>query len=365
MRIAEVAPLYESVPPRGYGGTERVVSYLTEELVARGHEVTLFASGDSVTRARLVPVCPEGLRLSGRRVDAVALHLAMLLQVYGRAREFDVVHCHTDYLGLPLVRQAALPTVVTLHGRLDLEEAHPVYRAFPEAAFVSVSDAQRAPLAGVGWAATVHHGLPRDLFRFHPGPGRYLLFLGRISPEKCPDAAIRIAVAAGMPLRIAAKVDPADQVYFAQVVRPLLGHPLVEFVGEVNERGKEELLAHAAALLFPVDWPEPFGLVMIEALACGTPVIARRRGSVPDIVANGVTGFVCETEDEMVAAVAKLPRLRRAACRDAFERRFTAARMADDYLAVFAARREGAIRLPPRGFVDRPRARPQSVPGDS
>ena len=337
MRIAQVAPLSESVPPRSYGGTERVVSYLTEELVGRGHDVTLFASGDSVTRARLVSECPQGLRLSGRRVDGVALHLAMLLRVYERARDFDVIHCHTDYLGLPLARQTAPPTIVTLHGRLDLPEAHPVYHAFPEVPLVSVSDAQRAPLTDVTWAATIHHGLPPGLFRFHPGPGRFLLFLGRISPEKCPDAAIRVAIAAGVPLRIAAKIDPADQVYFDQVVRPLLDHPLVEFLGEVDDRAKEDLLADALALLFPVDWPEPFGLVLIEALACGTPVIARRRGSVPEIIADHLTGFLCETEEEMVAAVARLPSLRRTACREAFERRFTAARMAADYLRVFAA----------------------------
>jgi glycosyltransferase involved in cell wall biosynthesis len=339
MRIAQVAPLYESVPPRGYGGTERVVSYITEELVSRGHDVTLFASGDSVTAAHLAPGCPEGLRLSKRRVDPLALHMSMLLGVYERAREFDVVHCHTDYVGMPLARRGPRPTIVTLHGRLDLAEAHPVYRAFPEIGLVSVSDAQRAPLTGVSWTATVYHGLPEDMFAFHPGPGRFLLFLGRISPEKCPDAAIRVAIAAGVPIRIAAKVDTADREYFEQVVRPLLDHPLVEYLGEVDDRGKEALLAEALALLFPVDWPEPFGLVLIEALACGTPVIARPRGSVPEIVTDGVTGFLCETEAEMTAAVAQLPSLRRAACRETFARRFTAERMADDYLRVFASRR--------------------------
>ena len=358
MRIAQVAPLYESVPPRHYGGTERVVSFLTEELVARGHEVTLFASGDSVTRARLVPACPEALRPSGRQVDALALHLAMLLRAYEQARTFDVVHCHTDYLGLPLARLAARPTVVTLHGRLDLPEAHPVYRAFPEAGLVSVSDAQRLPVPGLTWAGTVHHGLPADLFRFHPGPGRYLLFLGRISPEKAPDAAIRVAIAAGVPLRIAAKVDPVDRAYFDAVVRPLLAHPLIEFVGEVDDRGKEALLADALALLFPIDWPEPFGLVVIEALACGTPVIARRRGSVPELVTEGVTGFVCETEAEMAAAVARLPTLSRASCREAFDRRFTVGRMADDYLRLFAARRsaraKALVALPDRRRVVEP-----------
>jgi glycosyltransferase involved in cell wall biosynthesis len=361
MRIAEVAPLYESVPPRGYGGTERVVSFLTEELVARGHEVTLFAAGDSVTRARLVPACPEGLRLAGRRVDAVALHLAMLLRVYERARDFDVIHCHTDYFGLPLARGEGGGTVVTLHGRLDLPEVHPVYRAFPRIPLVSVSDAQRAPLAGVEWAGTAHHGLPRDLFRFHAGPGRFLLFLGRISPEKCPDAAVRVAIAAGLPLRIAAKVDPADRAYFEEVMRPLLRHPLVDFVGEVADDVKEQLLAGALALLFPVDWPEPFGLVLIEALACGTPVIARRRGSVPEVIEDGVTGFLCETEEEMAAAVARAPSLGRAACREAFERRFTAARMADDYLRIFAACRRRAPQQQVR-FADRASGKPEVAP---
>jgi glycosyltransferase involved in cell wall biosynthesis len=336
MRIAQVAPLYESVPPRQYGGTERVVANLADELVARGHEVTLFASGDSTTRARLVPGSARGLRLDARRSDPIALHLTMLLEVYARAREFDVIHCHTDYLGLPLARTSPRPTVVTLHGRLDLVEAHPIYRSAPEVALVSVSDAQRAPLAGVSWAATVHHGLREHRFHFHEGRGRALVFLGRISPEKRPDAAIRIAIRAGVPLRIAAKVDAADRAYFAEVIRPLLDHPLVEYLGEVDERGKEALLGDALALLFPIDWPEPFGLVVIEALAVGTPVIARRRGSVPELVASGRTGFVCETEDEMVAAVARLASLDRRACRAEFERRFTAARMAEDYLRVYA-----------------------------
>ncbi len=335
MRIAQVAPLFEAVPPRQYGGTERVVSYLTEALVERGHDVTLFASGDSVTAARLVPSCPRSLRLGAPGVDAVALHLNMLLDVYRRADEFDVVHCHTDYLGLPLARYAETPTVLTLHGRLDLPEAHAVYRCAPSVAFVSVSDAQRAPLTGVRWVRTIHHGLPPQLYRFQPTPGRYLAFVGRISPEKRPDAAIRIARAAGIPLKIAAKVDAADREYFDAVVRPLLAGPLVEFIGEVDDRGKQELLGGALALLFPVDWPEPFGLVLIEALACGTPVIARRRGSTPEVIRDGVTGFLCETEAEMVGAVARVDRLDRAACRAEFERRFTVDRMADAYLDAY------------------------------
>jgi glycosyltransferase involved in cell wall biosynthesis len=348
MRIAQVAPLYEAVPPRRYGGTERVVAYLTEALVERGHDVTLFASGDSVTRARLAPGCRQGLRLGGTVADPVGLHLAMLLEVYERAREFDVIHCHTDYLGLPLARAAPTPTVLTLHGRLDIPELHPLYRAFPEVALVSVSNAQRTPLAHLSWAATVHHGLPCNLYRFRHAPGDYLVFLGRISPEKRPDAAIRVAVHAGRRLRIAAKVDPADRVYFEQVIRPLLDHPLVEFLGEVDDRTKEELLGHALALLFPIDWPEPFGLVLVEALACGTPVIARRRGSVPEIVTDGRTGYLRETEDEMVAAVRAVASLSRAACREAFEQRFCVERMVAAYERVYAAARRETAPAAPR-----------------
>jgi glycosyltransferase involved in cell wall biosynthesis len=336
MRIAQVAPLFEAVPPQAYGGTERVVSYLTEALVACGHTVTLFASGDSVTRAHLVPGCEHSLRLGDPSRDNVALHLAMLTQVYERAREFDVIHCHTDYLGLPFARTVVtVPTFLTLHGRLDLPDVQPLYRAFPEVALVSISDAQRIPLTGVRWAATVYHGLPRDLYAFKDAPGRYLLFLGRMSPEKGPDAAIRVAVRAGVSLRIAAKVDDADREYFEQVVRPLLDHPLVEYLGEVDDRDKEALLADALALLFPIDWPEPFGMVLIESLACGTPVIARRRGSIPEVITHGETGLVCETEDEMVAAVDRARHLSRAACRAEFDRRFTVETMAANYVRVY------------------------------
>jgi glycosyltransferase involved in cell wall biosynthesis len=352
MRIAQVAPLFERVPPHQYGGTERVVSYLTEELVARGHDVTLFASGDSVTRARLVPGSEMSLRGEDPPRDAVALHLAMLLRAYERAREFDVIHCHTDYLALPVSRYAAVPTVLTLHGRLDLHEVHPVYRAFPEVHFVSISDAQRAWLSGVRWVATVHHGLPRDLYRFEPRGGRSLLFLGRISPEKCPDAAIRVARRAGVPLRIAAKIDRPDRDYFDQVVRPLLGEPGVEFVGEVDDRAKHALLSESLGLLFPIDWPEPFGMVVVEALACGTPVIARNRGSVPELVRDGETGFVCETEDDMVAAVERVAGLGRAACRADFERRFTVERMVDRHVGVYEAVRARTADAPQLGHRD-------------
>src|SRR5581483_2954250 len=287
MRIAQVAPLYESVPPRLYGGTERVVSYLTEALVHEGHEVTLFASGDSITSAKLEVQCLEALRLNPHCQDSLAPHLSMLGRVYRRAAEFDVIHCHTDYLGLPFTHYTRTPTVLTLHGRLDIPEVAPLYTDYPNVALVSISDDQRRPLPNVSWAATVYHGLPSSLYKFQPAPRSSLLFLGRISPEKRPDVAIQVACRAGVPLKIAAKVDKVDQSYFDARIRPLLNHPLVEFIGEVDEQQKQHLLGDALALLFPIDWPEPFGLVMIEALACGTPVIARRRGSVPEVLRDG------------------------------------------------------------------------------
>jgi glycosyltransferase involved in cell wall biosynthesis len=335
MRIAQVAPLYERVPPVLYGGTERVVSYLTEELVSLGHDVTLFASGDSLTRAKLEAPCTRALRLDPTCQDELAPHVQMLGQVYQRAHDFDVIHCHTHYLGLPLTTFVATPTVLTLHGRLDIPELGPLFRGYPRVSLVSISDAQREPLTGVSWAATIYHGLPRDLHRFQPRPRNSLLFLGRISPEKRPDCAIHIARRAGVPLRIAAKVDKVDQEYFETRIRPLLRHPLIEFIGEVNEQQKDELLSEAMALLFPIDWPEPFGLVMIEALACGTPVIARRRGSVPEVIRDGVTGLICETDDDMVAAVRRVTTLDRAACRQEFEQRFSVQRMASDYLGLY------------------------------
>jgi glycosyltransferase involved in cell wall biosynthesis len=349
MRIAQVAPLFERVPPHQYGGTERVVSYLTEELVARGHAVTLFASGDSITGARLVPGWEQSLRLHAPSVDPVAVHLAMLARVYERAKDFDVIHCHTDYLTLPFTRGIGVPTVITLHGRLDLREVHPLYRSFPNVGYVSISTAQREPVDGLKWAATVHHGMPRDLYRLDERPERtHLLFLGRISAEKAPDAAIRVAIRAGVPIKIAAKIDRSDRKFFEDAVRPLLDHPLVEFLGEVDDTRKSELLSEARALLFPVDWPEPFGMVVIESLACGTPVIARGRGSVPELLAHGTTGFVCETEDEMVAAVRRLPEIERRACRAEFERRFSVEAMADAYLRVYE-RARSAVRDGIRG----------------
>jgi glycosyltransferase involved in cell wall biosynthesis len=334
MRIAQVAPLAESVPPEGYGGTERVVSYLTEELVRLGHEVTLFATADSETSADLEPMSPRGAR-SDPDLDAHLFETRMLAEAYRRADEFDIIHCHTDYLGLPLAEHVGTPTMVTLHGRLDLPGVSTVLRNFPDVAYVSISDSQRSPVPDIHWVATVHHGLPKRLYTFQPESGDYLLFLGRICPEKGPDRAIRIATRAGVPLRIAAKVDEADQKYFETSVRPLLDDPLVDFLGEVGGEEKLQLLAHARALLFPIDWPEPFGLVMIESLACGTPVVARRRGSVPEILRDGETGFVCETDDELCEAVSRVHELDRRRCRVAFERRFTDTQMAENYVAVY------------------------------
>lgn len=335
MRIAQVAPLYESVPPRRYGGTERVVSYLTEELVRQGHEVTLFASGDSVTAARLEAVVPEALRLSGRSADPLAPHILMLERVARMAPHFDIVHFHIDYLHFPLSRRLGVAQVTTLHGRLDLPELPELYREFADCPVVSISEAQRGPLPHARWVATVPHGLPTDLYTFRDRPGDYLAFLGRISPEKRPDRAIEIARRAGMRLRIAAKIDRADRVYFEQHIRPLLGDPLVEFIGEIGEEEKNDFLGHARALLFPIDWPEPFGLVMIEALAAGTPVIAWPAGSVPEVLTDGETGFLVESIEEAVAAVSRISDISRRRCRRVFEERYSAARMARDYLAVY------------------------------
>jgi glycosyltransferase involved in cell wall biosynthesis len=335
MRIAQVAPLTERVPPQFYGGTERVVSYITEELVRLGHEVTLFASGDSITRARLQAPCKRALRLDPECGIPLTHHLRMLGQVYQRAQEFDVIHCHTDYLGLPLTRFTSTPTVITLHGRLDIPDLGPIYSEYPEVPLVSISDAQRIHLPQLNWAATVHHGLPPELYSFAPRPGSALLFLGRISPEKRPDTAIRVACRSGVPLRIAAKVDAVDREYFETTIRPLLAHPLIEFIGEVDEQQKRTLLSDTLALLFPVDWPEPFGLAMIEAFACGTPVIARPRGAVAEVLRDGVTGLLCETEDEMVEAVGRVAALERATCRREFEQRFTTRVMTQRYLQVY------------------------------
>jgi glycosyltransferase involved in cell wall biosynthesis len=335
MRIAQVAPLYESVPPKAYGGTERIVSYLTEELVRRGHEVTLFASGDSETAARLVAPCRRALRLDPDCRDPLVPHMLLLEAVAGEAARFDVIHYHCDYLHFALSRRLGVPALTTLHGRLDLPDLVPLYRQYRDMPVVSISAAQRGPLPWIRWVGTVHHGIPRDLYVPRYRPGRYLAVLGRISPEKRVDLAVGIAERAGLPLKVAAKVDPADRLYFEEHIRPLLGRPGVEFVGEIGDREKQAFLGEAAALLFPVDWPEPFGLVMIEALACGTPVIAFRRGSVPEILETGVTGFVVDDVEQAVAAVRRALALDRRRCRQTFDRRFTASRMAGDYLTLY------------------------------
>jgi glycosyltransferase involved in cell wall biosynthesis len=335
LRIAQVAPLYETVPPPCYGGTERVVSYLTEQLVRLGHEVTLFATGDSVTQARLVAQAPRGLRLHDPRGDHIAHHLVMLAQAARRAAQFDIIQAHVDCLSFPMARVSATPWLTTLHGRLDDPVQRRLYTEYADVPVVSISLAQRLPVPMAWWAGNVPHGLPRDLYQFRATPGDYLAFLGRISPEKCADRAIRIAREAGLPLRIAAKVGDQDRAYFETVVKPLLAAPDVEFLGEVGEREKRELLGGARALLFPIEWPEPFGLVMIEALACGTPVLARARGSVPEVITDGVTGFVFETDEEAVRAARALGRLDRHRCREVFEQRFTVEVMADAYVEVY------------------------------
>ncbi len=335
VRIAQVSPLYESVPPKLYGGTERVVSYLTEELVRQGHEVTLFASGDSVTRARLIAVCPESLRLSRTVHDSLPCHYIALEQVFRRRDEFDIVHFHLDYLHYPLSRRHQVAQVTTLHGRLDLPELVDLYAEFNDMPVVSISDAQREPLPHALWMATVHHGLPADLYAPGDGSGGYLAFLGRISPEKGAAEAVAIAARAGRRLKIAAKIDAVDQEYYDREIAPLMSAPHVDFIGEIGEADKERFLGGALALVSPVEWPEPFGLVLIEALACGTPVIAFDRGSIPEIVEDGRTGFVVRNVEEAVAAAARLPAVSRTVCRDAFDSRFTAARMAEDYLGVY------------------------------
>jgi len=342
MKIAQVAPLFESVPPHGYGGTERVVSYLTEALVRQGHQVTLFASGDSVTQARLVQACARSLRLDHACMDPLAHHMVLLEQVFRQARAFDLLHFHLDYVHFPLAVRQPIPTVTTLHGRLDIPDLVPLYQMFPSLPVVSISDAQRAPLPWVHWFGTVYHGLPEDLYTFRETPGTYLAFLGRISPEKGVEQAIAIAQHVGMPLRIAAKVDRADREYFREVVQPLLQHnSLVEYIGEVGENDKDVFLGEAYALLFPINWPEPFGLVMIEAMACGTPVIAYPRGAVPEVLEDGVTGWIVEGIEEAVQAVERVPALSRACCRQVFEERFSASRMAHDYLRIYKSLLEG------------------------
>lgn len=336
MKIAQVAPLTEAVPPKLYGGTERVVAYLTDALVELGHEVTLFASGDSATKATLAPIWPTALRLDPNVTDHFVPMFMQLETVARRAHEFDVIHCHLDYFGYPLLRRLATPSITTLHGRLDLPELPALYGLYGDIPVVSISDSQRVPLPEANYVATVLHGLPQNLLTKGSGRGGYLAFLGRISPEKAPDAAIRIAAKAGIPLKIAAKVDRVDREYFKTTVEPLLSLGQVEFIGEIREDEKEEFLGNAAGLLFPIAWREPFGLVMIEAMACGTPVIAMENGSVPEVQEDGVTGFIVHSEEEAVDAVGRIGSLDRDRIRAEFDRRFTAHRMAQNYLKLYA-----------------------------
>ena len=334
MRIAQIAPLYESVPPRFYGGTERVVSWLTEKLVALGHEVTLFASGDSVTTARLVPACKKALRLS-HCIDPLPHHILMLEDVFAQADDFDLLHFHTDYLHFSRIRREKIPAVTTLHGRLDIPDLVPLYREFTDQPLISISEAQRKPLPWVNWIGTVHHGMPTDSLSVSETSGDYLAFLGRVSPEKGLDRAIEIAIRAGMNLKIAAKVDRVDQEYFEEKIKPALNHPLIEFIGEIGNSDKQEFLGNAAALLFPIEWPEPFGLVMIEAMACGTPTIAYPFGSVPEVITQGVSGFLVRNIQEAVRAVKRIEEIDRLECRRHFELNFSDERMARDYLRLY------------------------------
>jgi glycosyltransferase involved in cell wall biosynthesis len=337
MKIAQVTPLYEAVPPRLYGGTERVVAHLTDALVELGHEVTLFASAEAETKARLVAVRDQAIRLDPAPLKSdLAAHLSQLAEVRSRAAEFDVIHFHTDMIHFPFFDRWPNRTLTTLHGRLDLKDLPSVYQRWPQFPLVSISDDQRRPLPFANWAATVQHGVAAELYDYSAKSQGYLAFLGRISPEKRPDRAIAIAIATGRRLKMAAKVDPADRTYFEEQIEPLLDHPLIEFVGEIGDGEKSAFLGGAAALLFPIDWPEPFGLVMIEAMACGTPVIAYACGSVPEVVEDGVTGFIVHSDAEAVAAVDRLATLDRLAVRRRFERRFSATAMARRYLDIYA-----------------------------
>lgn len=338
MRIAQIAPLHESVPPKFYGGTEHVVSWLTEELVQRGHEVTLFASGDSETSARLVPFRDQALRLDANVIDPIAPHILLVEKVFQMADQFDVIHGHIDYYPFSLARRHPyVPFVTTLHGRLDIQALQPLYEEFSDIPLVSISDAQRSPLPSACWVGTVYHGMPLDLHPFYPRQGDYLAFLGRVSPEKGLDTAIKIATQAGMPLKASLKIDQADRQYYESYIRPLIrDNPHVDLIGELNEQEKTAFLGNAYAALFPIRWPEPFGLVMIEAMACGTPVIATRFGSVPEVMEHGASGFIVDTVDEAVQAVEQVRTLSRERVRQVFEERFTVAKMVDGYEAVYA-----------------------------
>lgn len=336
MKIAQISPLYESVPPKLYGGTERIVSYLTEELVKQGHEVNLFASGDSITQAELIAPCEQSLRLKEDCIDHLAYHFYMLEMLQQRIKDYDVVHYHIDYQHFLLTRKNKKPNLTTMHGRLNIPDIFPLHKEFDDMPLVSISNSQRAPLPNSNWVSTIYHGIPKDLMKFHEEPGEYLAFLGRISPEKRVDRAIEIAIKCGIPLKIAAKVDKVDLDYFNSKIKPLLEHPLIEFIGEINDTQKSDFLGNALALLFPIDWPEPFGLVMIEAMACGTPVIAFKNGSVPEVIDEGITGFVVNSVEEAAKTVShKVHGFDRKLCRNTFEKRFSAERMAKDYIKQY------------------------------
>jgi glycosyltransferase involved in cell wall biosynthesis len=361
MRIAQIAPLSESVPPKLYGGTERVVHWLTNELIAGGHEVTLFASGDSKTIAKLVPVIPQALRLGRPRMDPIAAQALLLEAVARRCHQFDVLHFHIDWVHLPLLSRMPIRFVTTLHGRLDLPGLKAIAGQFPDAAFVSISNNQRHPLPDLRWVRTIYHGLPHKDLQASTRPGRYLAFLGRLTVEKGPEDAIRIAKAARMPLRIAAKIPRGEQRYFNEKLKPLIDGEQIQLVGEVDDRRKQDFLSGASALLFPIDWPEPFGLVMIEAMACGTPVIAYRSGSSPEVIDHGITGFVVEDETDAVRAIRHLDQLDRQQVRKQFEKRFTAQRMTREYLEVYNGLLNGPAELEEAQHL---RSEPDEGPGD-
>lgn len=335
MRIAQVAPLHLTVPPQNYGGTERCIFNLTEALVEAGHEVTLFGANGSNTSARLVSMRDEPLRFNSK-VDATALHLAMLQNVYSRASEFDVIHSHLDYLTLPFAAASSTPTVMTLHGRLDGPETVEILRTFKDCNYVAISGSQRSQIPDLNWAATIHHAIDLRQIAFYEQPGSYLVFVGRITPEKGPDRAIRIAQSAGVSLKIAAKIDPAYRKYYDQVIKPMLDDPTIEFLGPVNEKRKLDLMGNALALLEPIHWPEPFGMVFIEALACGTPVLTCPHGSVPELLRDGVTGFACESDDDLVAAVRQVGQVARAGCREYVRQKFDIHEMALEYVEVYS-----------------------------
>lgn len=336
MKIAQIAPLHESVPPKFYGGSERVVSYLTEELVKQGHDVTLFASGDSITSANLIPVVDRALRLN-QSDDHFAYHTLLLEEVSKRSYEYDIIHFHIDYLHFPLSRQLNIPQLTTLHGRLDIPNLQAIYREFNDMPVVSISNHQRRPLPFANWLATVYNGVPEETYTFRSAPGKYLALLGRISPDKGIEHAIEIAIRTGMELKIAAKIDKAEKDYFNNRIKPLIKHPLIEYVGEINEAEKNDFLGNAYAMLFPIDWPEPFGLVMIEAMACGTPTIAYRRGSVMEVMNHGETGFIVDSIEEAVKSVENIETISRQCCRHIFQTRFSARRMTEDYLKSYSS----------------------------